>query len=168
MPIEWLKDLKALYNIDGSVEVIDIISRTIAQRLDIEGADFIDRSWEDLGRPFAGRFSCRPAANFNGTPTEWRTEVRRTIKYYAQKIKSVSYYEDGYFVLFGNTMDIEIIPDINWSFRTEVQGDPATGPATYSFGVMAGNHRIRVVSSDIISEGKLRMIWIPTRDDQMT
>ena len=168
MPIEWLKDLKALYNLDGTVEVIDLISKTISERLDIEGADFMDKSFEDMGAPHVGHFNCKPAAGCNVTPEEWRKQIRATIKWWARKIKSVSFYEDGYFVLFGNSMDVEIIPDVSWSFRADGDDSVQGGPSTYSFGVITGNHRIRVVSSDIIPEGYLRMVWIPTRQDQLT
>lgn len=167
LPIEWLQDTLALYNIDATVEVVDLMSNVVAQKLDQEIIDFFEKSFRDSGSPFIGKFDVKPSAGFAGSPTEWRHELRTTLEWWATKLKSFTLFTQGYFVIFGNPLDINLIPDINWQFKS-VQGERGGVNVNYDYGVMTANNVYQVVATDNVPQGKLRMFFCPNVDNYMT
>jgi hypothetical protein len=167
MPIEWLQDTLALYNIDATVEVVDIMSNVVAQKLDQEIITFFEDSFKQSGSPFVGKFDVKPAAGFAGSPTEWRHELRTTIEWWATKLKSYTLFTQGYFVIYGNPLDINLMPDINWQFKS-VQGERGGVNVNYDFGVMTANNIYQVVASENVPQGKLTMFFVPNVDNYMT
>lgn len=167
LPIEWLQDTLALYNIDGTVEVVDLMSNVVAQKLDHEIIEFFETSFKESGSPFTGTFDVKPAAGFAGSPTEWRHELRTTIEWWATKLKSYTLFTQGYFVIYGNPLDINLLPDINWQFKS-VQGERGGVNVNYDFGVMTANNVYQVVSSDNVPAGKITMFFVPNVDNYMT
>jgi hypothetical protein len=167
LPIEWLQDTLALYNIDATVEVVDIMSNVVAQKLDQEIIGFFENSFRQSGSPFIGKFDVKPAAGFAGSPTEWRHELRTTIEWWATKLKSYTLFTNGYFVIYGNPLDVNLMPDINWQFKS-VQGERGGVNVNYDFGVMTANNVYQVVSSDNVPQGKLTMFFVPNVDNYMT
>lgn len=167
LPIEFLQDNLALYNIDGTVEVVDIMSNVIAQKLDQEIRDFFEQSFQASGSPLVGKFDVKPSAGFAGSPTEWRHELRTTIEWWATKLKQATNFTQGYFVVFGNPLDINLIPDIDWQFKS-VQGERAGVNVNYDFGVMTANNIYSFVASNNVPQGKLTMFFVPNVDNYMT
>ena len=169
VPIEFLKDNMALYNIDATVELMNIISYALAMDLDKRCDNFISESFvtNNLEGTFTGVFNLRPVLGSAVTPTEWRKEIRTIIDWWCNKIKSVTYMTEGYFVLYGNTMDISVLPEVQWTLS---QGDSNVSGVSvnYNYGVMTGTNAIKVVASDIIESGYYRMIFVPTSTDQMS
>jgi hypothetical protein len=167
LPIEWLQDNLALYNIDGTVETVDIMSNVVAQKLDHDIRDFFQNSFVASGSPLIGRFDVRPSAGFAGSPTEWRHELRTTVEWWATKLKQATNFTQGYFVIFGNALDTNLMPDIDWQFKN-VQGERAGVNVNYDFGVMTANNVYSIVSSNNIPQGKLTMFFVPNVDNYMT
>ena len=171
LPIEFLQDTLALYNIDATVESVDLMSQVTAQKLDLEIIKFFDDSFTTSGSPFVGAFDVKPSAGFAGSPTEWRKEIRTTINWWADKLKTSALFSEGYFVIYGNPLDVNLIPDINWQFKSVgagTQGERGGVTINYDFGVMTFNNVFQVVSSDNVPQGALSMFFVPTTDKYMT
>lgn len=167
LPIEWLQDTLALYNIDATVEVVDLMSNVVAQKLDHEIIAFFEKSFRESGSPFVGKFDVKPTAGFAGSPTEWRQELRTTIEWWATKLKSYTLFTQGYFVIFGNPIDINLMPDINWQFK-QASGERGGVNVNYDFGVMTANNVYQIVASDNVPQGKLTMFFVPNTENYMT
>ena len=159
----------ALYNIDGTVECVDLMSNVVAQRLDVEILDFLYASDEAQGRPFEGHFSVRPTAGFAGSPTEWRAELRTTIEWWANRVKSynAANFSSGHFVILGNPIDIQLIPDIQWQFQSATQ-ERAGVSVKYSFGVITASNVFQVVSTEQMESGELFVFFVPDQANAMT
>ena len=169
MPIEWLTDNMALYNIDGTVECVDLMSNIVAQRLDIEILDFLYASDEAQGKPFEGRFSVRPTAGFAGSPTEWRAELRTTIEWWANRVKSYNCanFTSGHFVILGHPIDVQLIPDIQWQFKSAT--DERMGVSVkYDFGVITASNVFQVVTTEQMQSGELFVFFVPDQNNAMT
>lgn len=167
LPLEWIQDNLALYNIDATTEVVDIMSKVVAHKLDQKIRQFLDQSFEASGEPYIGEFDVKPAAGFSGTPSQWRTEIRQTIDYWANKLKQTTSFNKGYFVVIGNRMDVNLIPDINWQFRS-LAGEKAGVSVDYDLGAVTYNNAFQIVSTDLMPQGELVMLYIPAEKDHMT
>lgn len=167
LPIEMVQDSMALYNVDATLEVVDIMSNVVAQKLEYEIVDFFDNSFEAQGRPFIGYFDVKPAAGFAGSPLMWREEIRRVIDYQATKLKNHSAFTNGYFVIFGNPLDMQIIPNVSWTF-THTTDQKGGVEVEYDMGAFSGAHKYHLVSSLHVPQGKLRMFFVPESDKYMT
>ena len=165
--IEWLQDTMAMYQIDGALEVVDLMSNVHAQKLDQEILDFLDTSFVRAGTPYQGTFDCRPSASFAGAPSEWRNELRKVVDYYAIKMKNDSAFSNGIFALVGNPLDTQLIPNVDWIFNSTT--DERGGvEVEYNLGAYSGAMRYIIVSSVNVPQGKLRMMFIPNSPKQMT
>lgn len=167
LPIEMIQDNLALYNIDATVECVDIMSKVVAHKLDQKIRQFLEQSFEASGAPFIGEFDVKPAAGFAGTPTQWKTEIRQVIDYWANKLKQTTCFSQGYFVVVGNRMDINLIPDINWEFRS-INGEKAGVTVDYDLGAVTYNNAFRIVASDLFPQGEIAMLFIPADANHMT
>lgn len=163
LPIEFLQDAMATYQIDGTTEVVDSMSNVVAQKLDLEIAAFLNGMYEGTNEKYLGTFDLRPSAGFAGMPKDWREEIKTVIDYFATKIKSESYAYQGYFVLLGNPVDMMIIPNVNWIFNHTV--DTQSGvEVDYNLGAISGQNKYSLVSSDLLEQGELTMLFIPGSD----
>ena len=179
LPIEFLNDILALYQIDGTKEVVDLMTNTFAQRLDLEILDFIQNSF--LNRPgneafdgygtnsdFALNFNCIPAPGFAGSPKAWREELKPQIDYLAQKIKNETHLTSGLFTIVGNPLDINLISNIDWSFRGGQGGNVDGVDVDYSIGTYVGGNAYKIIASVNVPVGMMYLIFIPNSDKQMT
>lgn len=171
VPNEYITDLLKMYSFSGVTKVVDIISNTLAQKLDLDGIKFIDDTTDEFltktnGR-FIRKFSAKPVGNTLIPPSEWRKEIRIVIDHLAQDLINHLHFEVGYFVILGNPLDTMILPDIQWSF--EGNGREMAGvPTQYATGTFHGAYNYNVVSSPNVPQGNLRVYFIPTAEDQMT
>ena len=177
VPIEFLQDAMALYNIDGTVEVIDIMSNVMAQKIDFKIRDFVSDSFDKTLAGYAayphgahaleGNFDVRPSAGFAGTPTQWRDELKTTIEWWANRLKHQTKFIQGYFVVIGNPVDVQLISDIDWQYAA---GNMQKGGVNidYNVGVLTAHNSYNFIASDNMPMGKLRMIFCPTAADYMT
>jgi len=170
LPVEFLQDNMAIYNIDGALKVTDIISQVHAQKVDQELLQFLDKSMARTvaaGASYTGSFDVRPAQQYNGSPTEWRNELRIVIDWFATKMKQDSSMHTGRFALIGNPLDLMLIPNVDWVF-TAAQEEQGGVDVNYSIGAYAGPNSFTLVASDNVPSGKIKMIFIPGNADLMT
>lgn len=167
LPIEWLQDTLALYNIDGTVEVVDLMSQTVSQKLDQEIRLFLEQSFDASGAPFQAYFDVKPSGAFAGLPTQWRAELKTVIEHWGTKLKQSTAYQHGYFVIVGNRIDVNLLPDINWTFRS-IQSERGGVRVDYDLGAVTYNNVFQIVASDNMPQGTLRMFFVPTEKDKMS
>jgi hypothetical protein len=171
VPNEYITDLLKMYSFSGVTKVVDIISNTLAQKLDLDGIKFIDETTDEFltksnGR-FIRKFSAKPVGNTLIPPSEWRKEIRIVLDHLAQDLINHLHFEVGYFVILGNPLDTMLIPEVTWSF--EGNGREMAGvPTQYATGTFRGAYNYNVVSSPNVPQGNLRVYFIPTAEDQMT
>lgn len=173
LPIELLQDTKAMYQIDGAAEVVDIMSNVVAQKLDLRIYEFLKASYENTvaeGTPFFKTFDVYPSNQYAINPTEWLNELKKLIDILATEMKSAYKSYNGYFVILGNPIDTMIIPNVVWSFQS-VQDSQNGVDVQYSLGAMSGANKYNVISSDLISrsateqgDGELTIFFVPTTD----
>lgn len=81
LPLEWLQDLMAMHNIDGTLQVTGLISDVIAQKVDVEAFEFVQDYFNEFhselevngldGDTVERTFDVHPPARFNGNTQEW-------------------------------------------------------------------------------------------------
>jgi len=167
LPIEWLQDTMAMYRIDGALEVVDLMSNITATKLEYEIIEFLDDSFVKSGKPYERQFDCYPSAAYAGRPKEWREELKTIIDHAALTMKRDSAFSNGKFVLMGSPVDMQLIPNVNWTF-SHVTEQNAGVEVEYSLGAFSGANRYEVVSSDHWPDGTIRMIYVPNVNNQMT
>lgn len=166
-PIEWAQDMAATYSVDVSQEMIDLMSNLTAQTLDAEMIEFLERSFQVSGSPFTAHWDTKPTAGFAGSPLEWRQQLRVTIDWWANRLKSSTLFTFGHFVIMGHPIDIQLIPDLQWTFRG-AEGEYGSVNVNYDFGVVTGTNQYHVLATENISDGKLYMFFVPNVENNMT
>ena len=166
LPLEFLNDTMAMYNVDGTAEVTDVMSNITSQKVDQELYNFIDASFQSKPT-YKGKFNVHPAPQFAGNPKNWLEEIKRVIDHYATKMKSETYYYQGYFVIVGNPLDTQLIPNVSWSFN-HVSDNQNGIDVDYSIGAMSGANRYTIIASDLIPAGELTMFFVPLTSKFMT
>ena len=179
LPVEYLNDLMALYQIDGTKTIVDIMTNTFAMKLDFDVLKFIEVSF--MGQPghkeFAGypdadqysvTFDCKPAAGFAGSPKAWREEIKPLIDHVAQKVKQNTYLQAGMFTIVANPLDVQLLANVDWSFRGG-QGSNMDGvDVDYSVGTYMGANAYKVIASVNVPAGAMYIIFTPSDETQMT
>jgi hypothetical protein len=166
LPLEMLTDTMAMYNVDGAAEVVDVMSNITAQKVDQEIYAFLDNSFRS-NPTYRGKFNVHPPAQFAGNPKNWLEEIKRVIDYLATKLKSETYYYNGRFVIVGNPLDTQLIPNVSWTFN-HVSDQQNGIDVDYSIGAMSGANRYTIVASDLIPQGELTMFFVPTTEKFIT
>jgi len=182
LPVEFIKDMMALYQIDGTKETVDIMTNTFAYKLDLEILDFIQNSMTN--RPsneaypvsdnygtlgdFLWEFDCKPAAGFAGSPKAWREEIKPLIDFLAQKIKNETYLQSGVFTIVCNPIDAQILANVDWSFRGGQGGNMDGVDVDYSVGTYVGANAYKVIASVNVPQGVMYVIFTPSAKTQMT
>lgn len=166
LPIEFLQDTKAMYQVDGAAEVVDIMSNVCAQKLDLEIYNFLQKSYEgtinnDL--VFEKKFDVYPSASYAINPSEWLNELRKVIDILATEMRNTYKTYNGYYVIVGNPIDTMIIPNVSWTFNN-VQDTENGIDVQYSIGAMSGVNKYTIISSDLIDKGDLTIFFVPTTD----
>lgn len=168
LPLEFINDMYALYQIDSAAMATETLSNVINQKLEQEIDEFLGEFVTDNSRAaYKKTFDVHPAGQYAMIPKDYLSELRRVIDFLANKIKTDSYFYQGYFVIYGNPVDIALLPNVDWSFNSA--SDNVNGINTnFSIGAMSGSNKYVIVGSDLIPMGELRMIMCPTVDDYKT
>lgn len=171
LPTEWLQDNMAVWQLDGVTKVIEIITQVVNQRLDHEGNDFLDAQYEfgtvsdDIVK---ASFDVHPTGHFTGAPSEWLLELRRVIDNLAQQLRNKTNNRKGYFVLYGNPLDIMLIPGVEWTFNAAAADELDGVEVDYSFGWSQGASRYKLVASENHEPGEIDLIFVPTAVEHET
>lgn len=167
LPIEFINDMYALYQIDSAATATETMSNVINQALEQEIHEFLSSACNRREDTYKREFNMYPSANYAIQPKDWLEEIKRTIDWLANKLKSDSYFYQGYFVIYGNPVDVAILPNVSWTFNSA--SDNVNGiNANYSIGAMSGANKYVIVSSDLVEMGALYMIMVPTVEDYQT
>ena len=171
LPLEWLQDNLALYNIDGTLKVVDIMTEVLAQKVDIEAIQFVDGCFQkmaDTGANFVRTFDVWPTGNYMGSPTDWLQELKRITDNLAQSMRNYSNFAGGTFMIVGNPIDVNLYTGVNWIFTTQA-GEARDGvEVNYSIGAMSGAQRYMMFTSQNLPEGALYVFFVPGQDDIKT
>lgn len=167
LPIEWLADTMAIYNIDGAAEVVDIMSQTVAQKLEIEIYNFLKKSVEINNVPYIGEFNTIPSAGYNGSPKSWREELKTVFDWFATKMKKDSKFHSGKFVIIGSPVDLMLLPNVDWVFN-HTSEQMAGVDVSFNLGAFSGQNRYEIVSSELLPEGSVLMFFVPGTDRMLT
>jgi hypothetical protein len=171
LPIEWLQDNLAMYNIDGTLKVVDIMTGLLAQKVDLEGRDFIASCFDKMvaqGGLFTRNFDVHPTGQYTGSPTDWLNELRRVTDNLAQSMRNYSNYSGGVFVIVGNPIDINLYQGVNWIFTAQANEQRDGVDVNYSIGALSGAQRYAMFSSQNIDQGDIYVFFVPGQEDHMT
>ena len=121
--VETINDLNALYQLDGTKELTDIMTNAFEYRTDFAIFKFLKDSF--IHQPKAGEFSSyptatdylavfdvKPAAGFAGGPKAWREELKPVIDHLAARIKNQTHLANGMFNIVGNPLDVQLITNV--------------------------------------------------------
>jgi hypothetical protein len=167
LPIEFLQDVMAMYNIDGAAKVVDIMTNVLALKLDYEMRNFITDSFLVTNNRWLGTFDCEPYAQFAGTPTAWREQLKDVIDHWATRVKQECFFQGGKFVIVGNEVDIRLLPNVTWTF-TPSGGEKSGVEVDYTIGAVSGAHRYDVIGTPAIPTGAIYIFYVSSQDEQMT
>lgn len=179
LTVETLNDLLALYQIDGTKEVTEVMTNYLAQELDLEILDFLAESFynqpgvhEFAGYPESAEYSLSfdllPAVGFAGSPKAWREELKPQIDYLASKIKKQTYLKSGTFVIVCDPLDANVLTNVDWTFRGGQGGGVDGVDVDYSVGTYVGTHTYKVIASPNVPQGTMFVLFLPSSDNQMT
>ncbi len=182
LPIEALQDMGALYQIDGTKEAVDLMTNAMAYEVDSKILAFLRESFlNQPGNVFNGAYSkypeasqylavfnVKPSAGFAGGPKAWREELKPVIDHLAARIKNQTHLGAGVFVIVGNPLDVQLITNVDWTFRGGQQTVDGVA-VNYSLGTYYGSaYAYRIVSSEIVKQGTLFIDFLPENDNQRT
>lgn len=167
LQLETLQDLKAMYQVDGAAQVVDLLSNVSAQEVDLLISDFLIKSYDTAEIKYEKTFNCHPSAQFAINPEDWLSGIRKVIDYLATDMRSDFKSYNGYFVIVGHPLDTGIIPNVNWSF-TNANDDVNGIEVQYSIGAISTTNRYKIISSDLLNPGHLYMFFVPTQNDFKT
>ena len=182
LPVEYLNDLMALYQIDGTKTIVDTMTNIFAQRLDLEVLTFIRRSFENqpshkefpvsdgygTASEYEVTFDCKPAAGFAGSPKAWREEIKPLIDFVSQKIKNNTYLQAGMFTIVANPLDVQLLANVDWSFRGGQGANMDGVDVDYSIGTYMGANAYKVIASVNVPAGRMYIVFTPSTESQMT
>lgn len=173
LPLEWLQDNLALYNIDGTLKVVDILTEVLAQKVDLDGVDFLEDAYQQqnlqVGTDFTRTFNVFPTGQYVGSPTEWITEIRRVIDNLAQTMRNqTNMGTGGSFVIVGNPIDVNLLPGINWIFTAQAGEQKDGVDVSYQIGALSGTQRYSMYASQNVPSGALYMFYVPGQEDIKT
>lgn len=171
IPVEYTKDLMAMYSIDGHVKIVDLLSTFLAQRTELEAFNFFKTSYTTnklASAGYAGSFNCFPPREYAGRPQDYLEELKRVIDWYAQKMRNDTSYPGGSYVIMGNPLDTNLIKNISWSFRNSAGTEKEGVEVSYSVGTWQGGNLYTVIASENLPAGELRMYFFPSKEDQFT
>jgi hypothetical protein len=181
LAVESLTDMKALYQIDGTKEAVDLMTNAMALKVDMSILRFIKdqflaqpghEMFKEEGYPGAAQylaiFDVKPAVGFAGGPKAWREELKPVIDHLAARIKNQTFLGTGVFNIVANPLDVMLISNVDWSFRGGQQTVDGVS-VNYSLGTYYGSaYAYKIVSSEIVPQGFMYIVFIPAEDKQMT
>lgn len=171
LPLEWLQDNLALYNIDGTLKVVDIMTEVLAQKVDIQGADFIAQAADHIaaqGANFVRTFDVWPTGNYVGSPTDWLNELKRVTDNLAQSMRNYSNFAGGTFMIVGNPIDVNLYTGVNWIFTAQTEAQRDGVDVSYSIGALSGAQRYAMFTSQNLPEGTIWVFFVPGQEDIKT
>lgn len=168
LPLEFLQDVKAMYNIDGAATVVDLLSQITAQEVDMQIGEFLVKAYDSAPVNYEKYFNVYPSAQFAINPEDWLSGLRKVIDRLAEDMKTDFKSYQGQFVIVGHPIDVNLIPNVSWQFTSSAGADDGGVEVQYSLGAISGHSRYKILSSDLLNEGALYMFFVPSTNDFKT
>lgn len=166
-PIEFLQDTKAMYDVDGTAQVVDTMSQVSSQKVDTDIIEFLEEAYQGTDAAYHRSFDVYPNSDFAMHPNDWLTGLRRTIDHLVQTMKNDYKNYKSSFVIVGNPLDTQLLPNVEWTFNSTA--DTVNGvDVNYSIGATSGATRYKIISSDLIAQGSLTVFAIPQQENYKT
>lgn len=164
LPVEFIQDVNAMYKIDGAAQVVETMSSMVQQQVDLDIIHFLQDSFDATNAMYKRTFDAIPSSDFALGAVEWRKQLRALIDWMTQSIRQDFKGYDLTFNIVGNPLDTMLLPDVEWKFQAGTQtGDGIS--ASYGYGAFSGTASYRIISSDLIPQGALKVIGVPQRKD---
>ena len=168
LPAEFLQDTLALYKVDGTLKAVEIMTSYMAQKIEREIKAVLDKSIA-ANPKYAATFDCFPSAAYSGSPKEWIENIKTVIDYQATRMINDSAFKNGHFVILGNALDVNLIPNVNWVVSQANETSEVDGvTVNYTLGAFSGTNRYTIVSTPTFQAGKLMMFFVSSNPDEMT
>jgi len=113
-------------------------------------------------------FDCKPAVGFAGSPKAWREELKPLIDHLAQRVKNHTYLQAGKFTIVANPIDVQLLANVDWSFRGGQGGNIDGVTVDYSVGTYVGANAYTVIASTNVKPGAMYIVFTPASDTQLT
>ena len=167
LPIEFLQDVNAMYDIDGAAVITENMSAISSQKVDLDLIEFLERSLLGTDAAYTRKFNVYPNSTYSMHPSEWLKGLRQVIDNLSTNMKNDYKVYDAYFVIVGNPLDTDLLPNVDWTFR-QAENTVAGIDVNYSIGALRGSNTYKIISSDLIPQGELTVFAVPTRDNFLT
>lgn len=177
LPVEKLQDINAMYQIDLQKKLIENMTRVLATKLDRDIYAFLVKSF--VNQPsidefnhlpgsveYTRVFDVQPSPSFAGNTFTWREELKRVIDHLATVIKTNTYLGEGEFSIVAHPVDAMLITNVEWKVR---QGAAVEGVnVDYALGHFRSTYDYKLVSSPLVKQGQMYVVFIPSAEDQFT
>lgn len=164
LPFEFIQDVNAMYSIDGAAQVVDEMSGLVQQQVDLDIINFLQEAYESTDAMYHRTFDAVPGSDYAIGPVEWRKQLRSLIDFLAQSMRQDYKGYDMTFNIVGNPLDTMLLPDVDWKFENG-SGTVNGVSVSYGYGAISGVASYKVISSDLIQQGDLKIIGVPQRPD---
>lgn len=173
---EKIRDEKAIYNVDATAKVLEMMNDIVAAERDKKVMNFLDASKERLRANrsdflIAEEFDFKPPARLtNKTNTEWvREELKETLDKLAGDLSELLKNETCVITVLGAPRDIRALSDIQWVNSQSVANNEIGGcKINYKFGIYNNMRNFVIGSSERIPAGSIRVYMFPMNEDHMT
>lgn len=167
LPVEFLEDVNAMYSVDGASTITNHMSALAAQNIDLDIIAFLEKSYAATGAAYTKEFSVYPSAQFAMNPNDWLNGLQKTIDFIATSMRNDYKLYSGYYVIVGNPLDVDLLPNVDWTFRG-VQDKLNGIDVDYNLGAVRASNHYKIISSDLIPQGELTVFMVPTQQDYKT
>jgi hypothetical protein len=164
--IQQITDTMAMYNVDSTTRILEIMATTLAQSTDLQGIEFLEKSFQQ-GDKETLTFNVIPPENFAFGDVAWREQLKAKIDLLVTRLMQKTNITAGSAVIFGNPLDTQVIQNIAWTFDT---GSTPNGVAVdYRVGgYTSGITSYRVLSSFNFNPGAMYVCFLPSQADLQT
>lgn len=171
---EKMKDEKAIYNVDTTAKIMEMMNDVVSAERDKKVLNFLDASKDRLKANrsdffITEEFDFKPPARLtNITNTEWvRQELKETLDKLAQDMGTLLKNETCIISVMGNPKDVRALADISW-VSSKGNGEIGGCRTEYKCGIYNGMRNFIIGSSERIPAGKLKIYMYPMNEDHMT
>lgn len=162
--IQAMTDVMAMYQIDSTLVHMETMSTVLAQNTDLEGVEFIDRVIDTSALNITESFDVVPPSNFNQGDAAWREQIKLKFDRLVSKLQTKFNIYAGHTVIFCHPLDAQVISNVKWVFSTDEQ--PNDVAVSYKVGTYtSGTTTYYVLQSPYFSQGKFRLVYIPSEAD---